>query len=184
MLSCFGYDSAASNLRAVAFLASLVDKRPPDNLIMLPEPCLSHQVHIIKAGSFDLTGLSGVLYSSTKLLRLSSSLNGLRTALRNIIDNSLDVRHEVGPDNIDQHDLVPFAWKAFCVDGGRSFMVKRNARGVGEPTPFSEICGSCALGLVSIGVLVGGCSSLGLTRVRSRLIELVALWVKLIEQAL
>ena len=58
-------------------------------------------MHLIKTECVDVAGLAAMLYSSSKLLRLASSLNGVRDGIFDIISTSLRIVQEPGPERAE-----------------------------------------------------------------------------------
>lgn len=139
----FGVDSAASNLQAMCWFQDQIMNDGPENISLHYEPCASHQVHIVKSRCIDVAGFAGQLYSSSKLLRLSSSLNGMRDAIHSILELKLDLVLQAGPETIENHPFMLVCRHIFGVDGDLSFLYSHK-NGQRTPKPFlidlQELC--------------------------------------------
>ena len=138
----FAFDSAAANISVYKYMAGLMESAP-SNVMIHGEPCCSHQVHIIKTGCFEVAGLAATLYSTSKLLRLSSSLAGVRAGIHSVVSSACRMLREIGPRSIDGHEFLHIANLIFCIDGDSS-MLHTTRDGVARPTPFlldlQELC--------------------------------------------
>ena len=73
-------DSAASNLRALRYLA-VQCRETGRRMFSVAETCYIHQLHIVKSALLEVAGAAGLLYSFSKVLRLNSSMCALERAL-------------------------------------------------------------------------------------------------------
>lgn len=92
-------------------------------------------MHLIKTKCVDVAGLAAMLYSSSKLLRLASSLNGVRDGIFDIISTSLRIVQEPGPERAEDTELWKVAHRIFNIDGDCTclYVVKKGKK---EPTTF------------------------------------------------
>jgi len=138
-----GMDSAAANLSAMTWVMDVVMNDGKESIALHIEPCASHQTHIVKTRAIDIAGLAATMYSSSKLLRLNTSMNGVRDGIFEIMGRTLDVFHQVGPASEAETELFRVAQLVFGLDQDLSFLWKRKG-GRLVPTPFlvdiQELC--------------------------------------------
>ncbi len=89
---CFGFDSAGSNLLAVRWFAKLIMDGVPDNIILHPEPCLTHLVHRINSDLVSAGQFASSIYSTSKLMRLCSSISGIRQGLIQHVSSNIELQ--------------------------------------------------------------------------------------------
>jgi hypothetical protein len=92
--ACF--DSASGNIAAMSCLVD-VCTRPSSKLCLHLERCATHQIHIIKASCCAMVNLASMLYSISKVLRVSRTLNALRNNIYNTVKSSFVVRYGEAP---------------------------------------------------------------------------------------
>lgn len=132
----FAIDSAGANLSAMAWLQDRLMRHAPANVALHYEPCAAHQTHIVKTRCIDIAGLAGTLYSSSKLLRINSSLNGIRDSIHDILDSRLDIIFAPGPETIDDHQFMAMCVSIFGCDGDLTQLYTTNPDGNRVPRPL------------------------------------------------
>ena len=127
-------DSASSNIRLCRYLVH-VARQLGMRLIIHVEVCSVHQVHIIRSGSFELVGCAGVLYSLSKIMRISTALDAFRLCLlatvQQVVTYKLCETSARRPSPF--WDVVK---TIFGIDGSESFLFKKGLDGNLEPTEF------------------------------------------------
>lgn len=157
-------DSAAANLSAMRWVMDIVMNDAPPNVGMHCQACCSHQVHILKTKCVDIAGIAGNLYSTSKLLRLNSSLNGVRDGLHDCLAKDMDLVFEPGPESVEGHPFMQACQAIFGCDGDLSFLhIMRGGGGRGLPL-FCATCKPLASGSRSTGRPGGGSITHGAMR--------------------
>ena len=85
-----------------------------------------------KAASVELSGFASSLYSSSKLMRLITSITGLRRAVRQIIAMKIEVRFEPVPE--DGGHFLKVAMLALALDGDSGLLWTTNKKGTKKET--------------------------------------------------
>ena len=127
-------DSASGNLRACRYLLHIA-RQVGFRVIFHIEVCSIHQTHIIRSASYDLVGCAGILYSLSKVLRISSSLDALRLCLMVAVKRLVKFRL------CDKSSRAPSVFgnvvkTIFGIDGTESFLFKKDADGNLQPKAF------------------------------------------------
>lgn len=143
VLLAFGFDSASANLKAFKHLTEVIERSGLDRVVIHGERCAMHQVHIAKAGCVDVAGMAAMLYSSSKLLRSSSCLNGVRDGIHHFVARSFRVLYNPAPAQGERHEFLEIATLVFGIDGESHFLQRWHG-GRLVPTPFMhdllELC--------------------------------------------
>jgi len=76
---CLCCDGASSNLAALSRMLYTVESLPPegDCVLLLGQRCLTHMMHIAKCSVLSVNGIATHLFSISKVVRHSRSLEGL-----------------------------------------------------------------------------------------------------------
>ena len=78
----FNFDYASSNVSAFRHMVFMIGKLPlaASHVMLYGERCLTHALHIVKCDGLVSEGISGVLYSLSKIIAHGRSMNGLIAA--------------------------------------------------------------------------------------------------------
>lgn len=131
-----GFDSAQANIALYKFLLDLAEEQPP-HVVLHGEPCAMHQVHLVKASAVDVGGMAAMLYSSSKLLRLNSTLNGVRDSIHDLLLRRISIVYEVAPPVNEDTELVKLCHLIFNIDGDET-LIYTNRNGKRSPTAFLQ----------------------------------------------
>ena len=145
VLAC---DAASSNIKSIKYLLHVLRQEP--RFLMHPEICSVHQLHIVKTRAFDLVNVAGILYSLSKIMRVSTTLQTFHSTLHAVVSNcaKVSLRKEGGSGD-DDSDFTKVVKSLFAVNGCDAHLHKTLAGGVKVPTRFWEnvlaLCLSCSV---------------------------------------
>ena len=93
------FDVASSNLASYRHMVHVTESLAPSqsNIILHGERCLTHAIHAVKADGLASEGISGALYSLSKIMAHRRAKDGLLAAMRDHIEFRLVVRAGVTP---------------------------------------------------------------------------------------
>lgn len=93
------FDAASSNLASYRHMVHVTESLAPSqsNIILHGERCLTHAIHAVKADGLASEGISGALYSLSKIMAHRRAKDGLLAAMRVFIESRLVVRTGVTP---------------------------------------------------------------------------------------
>lgn len=117
-----GFDSAKANILVYKYMLTFAHTSLPPAVVILGEPCLMHQVHIVKSSAFALGGLAATLYSSSKLMRLNYILHTLQDSIHDLVSQSLRVEFGPGPADPEDNEIMTMATLIFGIDGDQSIL--------------------------------------------------------------
>jgi hypothetical protein len=91
----FNFDYASSNVSAYRHMVFVIGKLPlaASHVMLHGERCLTHGLHIVKCDGLVSEGISGVLYSLSKIIAHGRSMNGVIAAMRAHVRSRLVVRN-------------------------------------------------------------------------------------------
>ena len=119
----FCFDMASANVAVYANMVKTISALPDAgrHIMMHGERCLTHALHIIKVDALTQDGISGMLYSFSKIITHSRSLNGLVLAMSSHIRNNLEVRYGAVPE---QAELLALLKTVMSFDGDERFLFR------------------------------------------------------------
>ena len=126
-LLCFTFDMAASNVAVYSRMQKMMSILPEQGggIMLHGERCLTHALHIVKSDIMAQDGISGMLYSFSKIVASSRSLKGLSDALTGHIRAHLEVRHGQAPP---QDELLAVLKRVMGLDRD-DYSLHRDTRG-------------------------------------------------------
>ena len=87
----FGHDRLEGNITVMKYISSLATSLPT-NVLLHGEPCGQHQAHIVKTAAIERGGFAAIVYSTSKLTRLKTSLAGLQACIHKLC-RTVEVKH-------------------------------------------------------------------------------------------
>ena len=130
-------DSAASNLRALRYLFYHAQRHC--FLLVFAQICFVHQLHITKTQCLDMVGLAGVMFSFSKVMKMSTALSALAMGMRQVLRSSLRLRAP-GPGASTpgaESEFLEVVHTIYGIDGNEDRLY-REVKGTRVPTAFYQ----------------------------------------------
>ena len=93
------FDAASSNMASYRHMVHVIESlaSSQSNIILHGERCLTHAIHAVKSDGLLSEGISGALYSLSRIMTYRRAKVGLLVAMRDYIKSRLVVRTGVAP---------------------------------------------------------------------------------------
>lgn len=123
------FDGASSNLKSVSRMLGVVESLPPsgDHVLLHGERCLTHMLHIVKSSVLASGGIAAHLFSISKIVRHSRSLDGLSATMLSNVRSKLQVRCG-WPEDREQNDLFDILTAVLGIDGDHTMVYQQGPK--------------------------------------------------------
>ena len=130
------FDSASSNLTTLQCMLGYLDRFRIKGILLHPQRCLSHQIHITRGSIVTLAGVAGVLYSLSCLIQSGSATDALVEAIRKKVRANLVVKYGEPPDTSDMTAVV---MEMLGLDGDHG-LIYRQGQGPATTSRTTTFC--------------------------------------------